>query len=339
MRIAILGARGFPHTHGGFETFIGQLAPRLIRRGHEVMVYNRDSLFPEHLPSYQGVRLRYLPSIETKSLGTPTHTLFAALDVIRQDVDIVFVVNVGNWLHCLILRAFGKRVAINVDGLDWERTKWGTVARRYIKLGACFIGRIAQEVVTDSTAMQRVYLEEFQTTSTMIPYGADVQRPERPEILGLTIEAFQQLRTDRSLLIVGEADYRDHFVTSLRATAGPRVRFLGHITDPVWLKELYCGCYAYIHGHSVGGTNPSLLQALGCGACAPFNREVLLDKYGILYDRDARHLTEKLQQVEDDPAIAEHFRHQAPERIQQAYTGDRVVDQYEALFNRMLQTG
>ena len=140
MRIAILGARGFPHTYGGFETFIGQLAPRLVRRGHEVMAYNRSSLFPERLPSYQGVQLRYLPSIETKSLGTPTHTLFAALDVIRQDVDIVFVVNVGNWLHCLILNLrwwIGQAVCCAWAGGSCFRQRSGCARGTLFNPGRC----------------------------------------------------------------------------------------------------------------------------------------------------------------------------------------------------------
>ena len=129
LRLAFPGTRGIPHTYGGGEAFLVELAPRLAARGHDVIVYCRSSLFRERPKEYRGVRLIYLPNIETKALGTPTFTLLCMLDVLFRHVDVMLVMNVMSGFHCIIPRAFGKKVAINVDGLEWKNTKWGKIAR------------------------------------------------------------------------------------------------------------------------------------------------------------------------------------------------------------------
>lgn len=126
----------------------------------------------------------------------------------------------------------------------------------------------------------------------------------------------------------------------LRNFPDPRVIALGHVDSNEKIKELHCNCYAYIHGHSVGGTNPSLLKALGYGNCVlaldvPFNREVIRD-YGLLFRKDIDDLREKLQYLEDRPDAAAEFRRRAPERIREAYTWEKITRDYETLFTRMV---
>ena len=121
LRIAIFGGRGIPSTYSGTETFFIELAPRLVERGHEVIVYCRKALFRERPPVYKGVRLIYLPSIETKNFGTFTHTLSCMIDVLFRKVDAMLATNVANSLHCVIPRLFRQNCAINVDGIEWKR--------------------------------------------------------------------------------------------------------------------------------------------------------------------------------------------------------------------------
>src|SRR6202521_4348157 len=156
LKIAIFGSRGIPHTYGGAEAFLGELAPRLAERGHEVLVYCRRSLFKERSSSYKGVRLIYLPSIETKVLGTPTHTLLCVLDMLFRRVDVALVVNIVNAFHCVLPRLFGKKITINVDGMDWKRDKWGALAKKYFYWNAQWVGRICGKgVLTDAYEMRR----------------------------------------------------------------------------------------------------------------------------------------------------------------------------------------
>jgi glycosyltransferase involved in cell wall biosynthesis len=363
LKIAIFGSRGIPHTYGGAEAFLEELAPRLAARGHEVIVYCRSSLFADRPRLYRGVRLIYLPSIETKALGTPTHTLMCMLDVLFRGVDVFLVINIVNGFHCIIPRLLGKKFAINVDGLDWKRGKWGRLARKYFYSNAKHIGKLCPDgVITDAAEMQRIYLEEFGTSSTCIAYGANIERSRTPDLVrqyglephnyyliasrmvpennpDLIIKAFEQLRSDKILAIAGGVNYRSDFVESLRQTRDRRIRFLGHVGNAEHVKELHCNAYAYVHGHSLGGTNPSLVKALGYANCivalnTPFNREVL-QNYGIMFERDSEDLRQKLQFIDENPDIAAQYRDRAPQRIREAYTWEHITDQYEQFFHNL----
>jgi glycosyltransferase involved in cell wall biosynthesis len=366
MRIAIFGSRGIPHTYGGAEAFLEELAPRLAERGHKVTVYCRRSLFQDRPRRYRGVNLIYLPSIETKVLGTPTHTLACMLDVIFRPVDVFLVLNIVNGFHCLLPWLLSRTFAINVDGLDWKRGKWGRLARRYFYLNAKCIGKICPlGVITDATEMQRIYQDEFDTPSTCIAYGANIENSENAEIVrqyglepfqyyliasrmvsennpDLIVQAFEKLKTNRQLAVAGGVNYRSEFVRQLQQTRDPRIKFLGHVASAAHIKELHCNAYAYVHGHSLGGTNPSLVKALGYGNCiialnTAFNREVL-NRYGILFEHSVDDLRRQLQAVEDDPAMAAEYRRHAPGRIREAYTWDHITDQYEQLFYRLVRS-
>jgi glycosyltransferase involved in cell wall biosynthesis len=210
--------------------------------------------------------------------------------------------------------------------------------------------------------MQRIYLEEFGTRSVSIAYGANIEKSSNPDVVrkyglepsqyyvvasrlvpennaDLIVDAFKHVRTDRLLAIAGNANYRSDFVDNLKRTTDGRVRFLGHINNPDDVKELHCNAYAYLHGHSLGGTNPALLKALGYGNCVlalntAFNQETL-QGYGLLFDRDPMDLARKIQQVEDHPEQAAEFRLAAPRRINEAYTWEKITDQYEELFSEL----
>jgi glycosyltransferase involved in cell wall biosynthesis len=340
-----------------------ELAPRLAARGHEVTVYCRRILFRERPPSYKGVRLIYLPNIETKVLGTPTHTLLSMADVLFRQPDVIVVWNLPNAFPCIMPRLLGKSVAIMVDGLDWKRNKWGRIAKAYLYLSARCVGTICPKgIITDTAEMHRVYLEEFGTPSACIPCGANIEastNPDRVRHLGLEpfqyyliasrlvpennadliLQAFERMRTSRLLAIAGEANYRSKFVERLEQTRDPRVRFLGHVNNHEQMKELHCNTYAYIHGHSAGGTNPALLKALGCANCVlalrtASNAEVLGD-YGLLFERDVDDLLLKLQYVEDHPEVADAYRRRAPGRVREKYDWQRSSDLYEEFLLRL----
>ncbi len=362
LRIAIFGGRGIPSTYSGTETFFIELAPRLVERGHEVIVYCRKSLFRERPEHYRGVRLIYLPSIETKNFGTLTHSVSCALDVVGRKVDAILVTNVANGFHCILLRLFRQNTALNVDGIEWLRGKWGRLGKAYFYLNAKFIGKIIPKgVITDAYAMRKLYLEQFGTPSACIAYGGNIERSTDPDAVrkyglepgnyyliasrlvpennaALIVDGFQRSSTTRVLAIAGDANYRSKFVDDLKAKAGARVRFLGHVDSISDVKELHCHAYAYIHGHMLGGTNPALLKALGFGNCIlahdnPFNSEVL-GGHGILFP-DAATLADKIDLIERRPEVAEDYRRRAPDRIRSVYNWERITDQYEELFYQL----
>jgi glycosyltransferase involved in cell wall biosynthesis len=360
LRIALLGTRGVPHTYGGFEAFYLELAPRLVERGYEVIAYNRSSLYKQKPSHYRGVRLIYLPSIETKSLGTMTHMAASVVDVLFRKVDVILCVNVANAAHLMLPRLFGKKVACNVDGLDWLRDKWGPIAKKYFLLNARIVGKVCPKgIITDAYEMHRIYMDEFHTPSACIAYGANIEASTDPDTVrqyGLTpggyyliasrmvpennadliVDAFNRIKTDKVLAIAGNANYKSAFVDRLKQSAGPKVKFLGHVGSVDHVRELHCNSYAYVHGHMMGGTNPALVKALGYGNMVlalntPFNQEVVQD-YGILFDKNVDDLKAKMQYIEDHPEVAIEYRRRAPARIREAYTWEHITDQYEELF-------
>jgi len=362
LRVAICGGRGIPSTYSGTETFYIELAPRLVERGHEVIVYCRKSLFKDRPPSYEGVRLVYLPSMETKNLGTFTHTMACVFDVLRRDVDAMLITNVANALHCVVPRLFRQKCALNVDGVEWKRGKWGRMGKGYFHLNAKLCGKILPKgIITDAYAMRKLYLEEFNTPSACIAYGANIGSSTHADVVrqyglepggyylvasrlvpennaALIVEGFKNTKTNKVLAIAGDANYRSQFISELKASAGDRVRFLGHVDNIEHVKELHCNAYAYVHGHMMGGTNPALLKALGFGNCIlahanPFNAEVL-GEYGILF-QDAADLTAKIELIESNVELAERYRKRAPARIRAVYNWERITDQYEELFYQL----
>lgn len=240
LRLAIFGGRGLPSTYGGYEAFFLEVAPRLAARGHEVIVYCRKSFFAERPAYYKGVRLIYLPSVETKNLGTFTHTLACMYDVLHRDVDAMLVANVANAFHCIIPRLFHKPCALNVDGVEWRRGKWGPLGKLYFYLNARLSGTILPRgIVTDAYAMRRLYLERFGTPSVCIAYGANIESSTDPEVVrqyglepnnyyliasrlvpensaDMILDGVRRASTKRLLAIAGEANYRSPFVTRLR---------------------------------------------------------------------------------------------------------------------------
>lgn len=347
----------------GFETAFSEIAPRLAARGHSVTIYCRAAAHsPANRPATQdGVKLVYMPSPGGKNLSAVASTgLAVAHALATQEFDVWFFVNVGMGHHAAIARLSRRPVVMNVDGLDWQRGKWGPVARAYFYSAAKMAVRSCTTLVTDANAMRAFYREHFSRDSEMIPYGAHVEQSERPELIaqfGLaprayylvvsrlipenSLEAmlagFTRSASRRRLVVVGDANYRDTFHERLQAIAGgdERVMMVGRVSDQQMLKELWCNAYAYLHGHSVGGTNPALLRAMGYGSCilarnTVFNREVLGDG-GLFFD-DSAGVTRLIDELDADLARVEGLRLLGPPRIEACYSWEHIVSEYDRVF-------
>lgn len=365
----MLGLYGMPldKLHfTGFETAFGEIAPRLVAAGHDVTIYCREGNYPVSMrPRVEkGVRLIYVPSPGGKNFAGLLSTFFACVHaLIRGKYDLLFFVNVGMGHHAALCRSFGRTVVMNVDGLDWKRGKWGLFARAYFKTAAHSAIRFCNALVTDAEAMRQYYLDEFGKETTMIAYGAYVEKSEYPDLIAqygvkpddyyliasrlipenhadLIAEGFLASGTSRKLVIAGGANYDSPFHRKLRQYESANIIFAGHIHDQRIVKELHCNCFAYVHGHSVGGTNPSLLKAMGYGNCVlaldtVFNREVLGDT-GLFFGKDAAEIARLMQRLEKDPVLVADLRRRGPERIRACYTWEKVASQYEALFQSLV---
>ena len=362
MRIAILGTRGIPASYGGFETFAEHLARRLVLRGHDVTVYCRAHYVSPRQLEYHGVKLKVLPTIRHKYFDTVVHTFLSAIHAVSGRFDAALICNCANAPFSPILRLTGTPVAINVDGLEHKRKKWGSLARRYYRFAEYLSTLLPNEIVTDAQVIQDYYLARHNAPSTMIAYGSEVERrPDREAVrkwrvepnryvlyvsrlepennAHLVIEAFKKVRTAYRLLIVGDAPYAEQYISSLKAQArgDKRIVFTGFVFGQDY-RALQQNAYCYVHATEVGGTHPALLEAMGYGNCVltlatPENMEVVGDA-GVPYI-DEYDLTAKLQRVLRDGSLVQAYRNRAQQRVQTHYDWDGVVDQYEQLFRRM----
>jgi glycosyltransferase involved in cell wall biosynthesis len=362
MRIAILGTRGIPASYGGFETFAEHLATRLVARGHQVTVYCRAHYVSPRQLEFHGVRLQVLPTIRHKYFDTVVHAFFSALHAVPKRFDVALICNAANAPFAPILRLTGTPTAINVDGLEHKRKKWGWLGRRYYRLAEYLSTLLPNEMVTDAQVIQNYYLAKHKAASTMIAYGSEVERkPDRSTVrkwrvepnryvlyvsrlepennAQLVIEAFKRVRTAYRLLIVGDAPYAEHYINDLksRAKGDKRIVFTGFVFGQDY-RALQQNAYCYVHATEVGGTHPALLEAMGYGNCVltldtPENMEVV-GEAGIPYANEFD-LTDKLQRVLRDGSLVHAYRNRAQLRVQKHYEWDHVVDQYEQLFGRM----
>lgn len=362
MRLAILGTRGVPANYGGFETLAEELGSRLVRRGHEVTVYGRKQWIDFRGTHYKGMRVRLLPTLTHKYLDTLFHTFISALHAVFQPYDAVLVCNGANAVFCAILRLCGKKVALNVDGLERKRKKWNAFGKAWYRLNEPLSTRLPNRMITDALVIQRYYLERYNARSTFIAYGADGVRAETRdtlERLGLegedyvlyvsrlepennahvVIKAFEKVKTGHKLLVVGHAPYADEYIAELRKTADPRIVFTGGIYGPGY-RELQSNAAAYIHATEVGGCHPALIEAMAFGNCVivndtPENIETIGDA-GVVYKlNDPDDLAEKLQSILDNPGLAGHCRSLAAKRARAVFGWESIVTQYENLFKEM----
>ena len=361
MRIAILGTRGIPANYGGFETFTEHLSTRLVARGHEVTVYCRSHYVSPRELEFQGVHLKVLPTVRHKYFDTVVHTFLSALHAMPRRYDAALICNAANAPFASILRLTGTPVALNVDGLEHKRKKWNAIARNYYLLAEKLATILPTETVTDARVIQEYYQARYRVSSTMIAYGAEVERRPDPSVrrwrvepnryvlyvsrlepennAKMVIEAFKRVRTAHKLLIVGDAPYARDYIQNLkeRARRDKRIVFTGFVFGRDY-RALQQNAYCYIHATEVGGTHPALLEAMGFGNCvltlaAPENIEAVGDA-GIPYI-DETDLAEKLQRVLRDGSLVQAYRKRAQARVQEMYDWDYVVDRYEDLFARM----
>lgn len=354
MRIAILGTRGVPANYGGFETFAEELGSRLVLRGHEVTVYGRSRSVPRAVHEHLGMRIVRLPAPRSKYFETVIHTLFSACHALGQHYDVVYVCNSANVPAAALLRLFGQRVVLNVDGLEWKRRKWSGLGRAYYRLCAAAAGRLPIHVVTDALVIQRYYRETMGRDTTYFPYGTDllpvaddgtlgrlglesgryvlyVSRLEPENNAQVVIDAYARVRGDLPLALVGDAPYASTYIAGLHATDDRRVHFLGAVYGTGY-RVLRSHAAAYVQATEVGGTHPALVEAMGAGNViiandVPEHHETLGDA-GLFY-RGPAALAAQLQRVLDDDTLAADLRRQAQERAKLLYSWDAITDRYE----------
>ncbi|MDZ4860860.1 MAG: DUF1972 domain-containing protein [Candidatus Hydrogenedentes bacterium] len=360
MRIAFLGTRGIPANYGGFETFVEEVAVRLAAKGHDVSVYCRSTHYTERLETYRGVRLVYQSTIHTKHLDSITHTFLSTLHLVMHGADAGCYCSSGNSAFTWLSRLFGIKVVLNTDGLEWERAKWNRAAKAYFKAAEWIAAKFSNVLIADSRVIKEYYKKKFGRDTTYVAYGADiVERGFKRELLAdfglkpeqyflfvsrlepennahVLVKAFEGVKTDMQLLIVGSAPFADDYIRELKATKDPRIKFPGGLYGDIY-KALQANAYAYVNAMEVGGTHPAILEAMGAGNCVlvsdiSYNVEAVAHAGVSFRTCDVEDLREKLQWLVEHPDEVASYRKVAVERVRAEYDWDQITDDYERIF-------
>ncbi len=362
MKIAILGTRGIPNNYGGFEQFAEYLSVGLVEKGHEVSVYNSSKHIYKK-KEYKGVRIIHKSDPEDR-LGTAGQFIYdlnCILDARKRDFDIIL--NLGYTSSSIWGRLFPKKplVITNMDGLEWKRTKFSKKVQKFLLYAEKLAIKHSDYLISDSKAIQSYIADKYQVNSEFIAYGATIfQNPTIESIQEYHLQAYQyslliarmepennievildgvhHSTSQNPFLVIGNASNKFGLYLQDKFKDDARIRFVGAIYDITILNNLRYFSTYYFHGHSVGGTNPSLLEAMACNTLIvahqnPFNQSVLEEN--ALYFNAAENVQQILDNKEgmDSKAL---FGTANIHKIEKYYSWEYIIDQHERLFLSLL---
>ncbi len=361
MRIAILGTRGIPASYSGFETSVQETATRFVRNGVQTTVYCRSTHYRTRRKTFEGVDLAYLPSIKSKHLDTISNTFLSVIHALFNRFDVVILYGVGSSLFIPILRMAGLPVVSVVDGADWERKKWGRLAKWFLRASRTFAVRFSDYYVVDNELLAAKYGREFDRQPVYIPYGANRMSEYKAEILerfGLKergyiifvgrfvkekgieflLRNFGKVKTDIKLVIVGDSEDDRVYADSLRQTKDPRVVFTGLLYGLEYESLLHKALF-YVSCSLLEGTSPSLLSAMAINGFALVsdldeNKEVLRGSCAVFETGSDEDFREKLQYYLDNASVVDSRRESAMRVVAEHYDWDAIAGSYLELLRR-----
>jgi len=358
LRVAFIGGRGVVSKYSGIETYYEEVGRQLAELGHEVTVYCR-TYFTPRLSDYHGLRLVRLPTIRSKHLETVVHTLLCTAHALTRRYDIVHYHALGPALFSFLPRLLGVKTAVTVQGLDWQRKKWGRVASVVLRLGERASVKFPSATMVVSQALQQRYRVMHGLEAFYVPNGGVVRDWREPRqilewgiepgnyvlFLGrfspekgchLLVEAFEQLITDAQLVMAGASSYCDDYSRELRTHASERIRMLDWVSGET-LDELLTNAMIFVLPSDLEGLSLALLDAMGAGLCVvtsdvPENREVV-DGAGFTFQRgNAADLAERLRFLIANPAVREASGKAARKRIREQYQWQKIARDIEKAY-------
>lgn len=363
--LIITGIRGIPAAHGGFETFAESLAIYLVGKGWSVTVYCQvtSDEFAEVTESFwQGVKLIHIP---VKDDGAKATIVFDYLSVqhAKNLQGIILTLGYNTAIFNLLFRLAGKTNLINMDGIEWKRDKWKWYERAWLYINERVGCKVAHHLVADHPEIKKHLATRVNPNKiTMIPYGAravetaDVKlihhlglvengyailiaRPEPENSIFEVVSAFSRKLRGIKLVVLGKYSDSNAYHVKVRAAASDEVLFLGAIYDHAVLDALrYCALF-YVHGHTVGGTNPSLIEALGAGQPILahdnlFNRWVA--GQGAMYFSSLSDCSDKLDELLANRMHLAFMSQSSREQFNHCFTQSSILYQYEYLLEQWL---
>lgn len=357
--VGIISVRGIPNRYGGFERLVEVLAPHLVSTGREVTVFCEAKPGDPAQDMWHGVERRFLPRRLPGPAGTLGYDIESILRLKKGSVALVFGYGTALW-HNQLFRNRGIPHCVNMDGIEWQRAKWGRVAREWIRLNEGHAVRKADVVIADHPEIQKSLADRFGTASEMIAYGVSfadpaaplpdhpliqcypamgfhlvIARPEPENQIHMLLEGWEKSGRQLPMLVIGNFTATDYGRAMI--AAHPDAHFAGAVYDAAALDALRARAATYLHGHSVGGTNPSLIEAMAAGGMViahdnRFNRWVLGE--GGLFFASADALAPMLS-APPSGATRERLMAAAADRCRADFLWPRILERYTAVVEQL----
>jgi glycosyltransferase involved in cell wall biosynthesis len=375
--IAIIGSRGIPNNYGGFEGFTEILSQNLAKKGYNVHVSCEHPGEKPSPNTYKGANLFYFPINHPNSavMGMFYEILYDvySLFVASIKAEQIYMLGYSAALFFFIPKLFGKKLYLNPDGFEWKRAKFNSHIKFILKVNEKLGTFWADKIIADSNEIKKYYDKKYDMESSFIAYGADeipevkwdndklpdilqhgisidseywliVARLEPENNIHTIIEGYIKSDANKPLIVVGNFSSPTYQkliegIVSNKFIQNKKIVFTGGIYDQESLNMLRQNCFGYIHGHSVGGTNPSLLEAMIMKNVImvhnnQFNMEVCEDS--ALYFNDSDELKKRINQIENNPENYLELKDKAFNRVKNEYSWNKIVGQYHELFTKNL---
>lgn len=364
MKVAILGTRGIPNNYGGFEQFAEYVSVGLVQKGHDVTVYNPD-FHPYNKTKFKGVNIIKIKSPEEKlgSAGNFVYDYNCLKDARHRDFDIIYE---AGYATCspffYLLKHTNAKLITNMDGLEWKRSKWNFATKKIMKYLEQLAVKKSPYLISDNKGIRQYYRQEYNKESFFVPYGADlaadieityleklglqkgnyfmlIARLEPENNIELILDAYIRSGREEKFLVIGNHNtkYASSLLNKFRHSC---IDFCGSIYNKQMLDALRFHARGYLHGHSVGGTNPSLLEAMASSSFViahnnSFNKSVL--KNGGIYFDSIESLENIFINIDDYILNnREHFIQANIHEINTNYNWQLIIDKHEEIFEIIL---
>jgi len=360
MKIAIIGTRGIPNHYGGFEQFAEYLSLGLVKKGHEVWVYN-SHLHPFQESTWKGVNIMHCKDLEDKigTAGQFFYDLNCILDTRKKDFDIILQLGYTSssvWGSLLPKKTL---TITNMDGLEWMRSKFSKKVQYFLKKAEKWAINTSDHLVADSVGIQQHLKKKFKVDSTYIPYGAHIFKTPNKEVLKeyaleenqyamlvarmepennieTILDGVDQSTNKNPFLVIGKTENEFGKYLKHKFKDNLNIQFVGGIYDIKVLNNLRNFAGLYFHGHSVGGTNPSLLEAMSSNALIVandniFNKSIL--ENDAFYFSNANDVSTILNELPESKRTK--FVQNNLQKIETLYTWDKIINDYEKLFIKL----
>lgn len=361
MKIAILGTRGIPNNYGGFEQFAERISVLLNSRGHEVTVYSPH--FHKYQPTeFCGVKIQKMYSPEDILGGFANFIYDSACikNAINQKFDVALLCGYPTAIFSFqsMIKSKKTKFIVNVDGLEWSRSRWSNITKMFIYWAEKRIAKSTLNLVADHKLIAEYFQKNHNKKTQYIPYGADVMtqtneqvlqkynlekdeyflavsRIEKDNNLQIVMDGFLQSETNKKFVIIGNFDTKFGQKLKLKYSSNSNLIFLGSIYDIDILNNLRYFSSLYFHGHSAGGTNPSLLEAMASKALIVAHQNIynqtVLEQNALYFETetDVKNIINSIAEISKNRTI---FAEKNAEKIKNNFSWEFVANEYENLF-------